>query len=132
MARKRDLNSRRTAAQMHALAAVRREVRSRDSSHRCKYLREFTDAFRKYDSALTPSQLDRRISTASILLVGDYHALPASQRFAAELVEKAAQQRRVVVGIESVLSRDQRILDSWWRREISEADLRQRLRFDRE
>jgi hypothetical protein len=35
-----------------------------------------------------------------------------------------------VLGIETVLARDQHILDEWWRREIQEEELRQRIRFD--
>jgi len=38
---------------MHALAAVRREIILRDSCGGRKYLREYTQAFRKYDSVLT-------------------------------------------------------------------------------
>jgi Haem-binding uptake, Tiki superfamily, ChaN len=132
MAGNAELESRRAAAQMHALAAVRREVRSRDSANGRKYLREFTDAFRRYDTVLSSDQLNERIAAASTLLIGDYHALAASQRLVTELIERLSQHRRVVVGLEAVLSRDQRILDAWWRREIAEAELRQRLRFDRE
>src|SRR5262249_6412844 len=119
-------------AQMHALAAVRRDVRSRDSAHSRKYLREFSEAFRQYDSVLSAEQLDERITSAATVLVGDYHALPASQRFFTELIEKLSQRHRVVVGVEAILARDQRLVDAWWRREIAEAELRQRLRFDRE
>ncbi len=117
---------------MHALAAVRREMRYRDSASGGKYLREFTQAFRRYDAVLAPEQLNEKIAAASVVLVGDYHALAASQRFTAELLEKVAQSRRVVIGLEAVLSRDQRIFDAWWRREITENELRQRLHFDRE
>ena len=128
----RAVRSRETAAQMHALAAVRREMRKRDSAHGRKYVREFTEAFRNYDSILSPEELDAKVASATTILVGDYHALPASQRFATELIEKIAQNRRIVLGIEAVLSRDQSSLDAWWRRELSEAELRQKLRFDRE
>src|SRR5436305_14086382 len=131
MAGRRDLKSRRMAAQMHARASVRREVRSRDSAHGRKYLREFNDAFRQYDSVLSSEQLNDKIGAASTLLIGDYHALAASQRFVTELIEGLSQCRRVVVGLEAVLSRDQRILDAWWRRVIAEAELRRRLQFDR-
>jgi hypothetical protein len=117
---------------MHALSSVRREIRSRDSASRSKYLREFTTAFRSYDATLTSEQLDDRLATADVVFVGDYHALPASQRFAATLVEQLAAKRPVVLGVEAVLSRDQQILDLWWRREIGEEELRKRLRFDRE
>jgi hypothetical protein len=123
---------RRTAAQMHALAAVRRELGPHDSASGRKYLREFAQAFRRYDAVLNPEQLNSKVAEADILLIGDYHALPASQRFATRLVEQLAHGRPVVLGLEAVLARDQRILDAWWRREIGEGELRQRLRFDRE
>jgi hypothetical protein len=135
MARTKTANNpeaRRAAAQMHALAAVRREIGPRDSASGRKYLREFANAFRRYDSVLSPEQLNSKIAAADILLIGDYHALPASQRFAAEVIEQLASARPVVVSLEAVLSRDQKILDAWWRREIGEEELRQRLRFDRE
>jgi hypothetical protein len=128
----RNAKARRTAAQMHALAALRREIVSSDSANGRKYLREFTRAFQRYDTVLSTEKLNEKITAADILLIGDYHALPASQRFAARLVETGVQHRPVVLGLEAVLSRDQRILDAWWRREIPEDELRQRLRFDRE
>ena len=119
-----------SAAQMHALAAVRREISSRDNSGGRKYLREYSRSFRQYRAVLNAEQLQERMAAASILLVGDYHALDASQRYAASLIEQLAAQRRVVVAVEAVLSRDQSILDSWWRREIDAQELRARLRFD--
>lgn len=115
---------------MHALATVRREIVSRDASSGRKYLREYAQAFRHYDAVFSAQQLNDKISAASLLLVGDYHALPASQRYAATLIEQLATNRPVALGVEAVLSRDQPILDSWWRREIGEEELRKRLRFD--
>jgi hypothetical protein len=132
MAKRSAQQLRRTAAQMHALAAVRDDISSQDTGHGRGYLREFTQHFREYESVLTPSDLQQRIAAASAILIGDYHALPACQRFAGELIETLARERRVVLGVEAVLARDQRILDAWWRREIAEDDLRRRLRFDRE
>lgn len=132
MAKRSAQQLRRTAAQMHALAAVRDDISTQDSSQGRGYLREFTQHFREYDSALSPAELQQRIASASTVLIGDYHALPACQRFAAETLEAAARNRRVVLGVEAVLARDQKILDAWWRREIAEDELRRRLRFDRE
>src|SRR5690349_7653426 len=102
--------ARRTAAQMHALAVVRREMGPPDSASCRKYLREFVQAFRRYDAVLGAEQLNSRMAAADILLIGDYHALPASQRFVAELVEQIAHDRPVALGLEAVLSRDPRIL----------------------
>src|SRR5258707_13605738 len=112
-----DRQTRQTAAQMHALAAVRRDIGSRDSGAARKYLRDFTQAFRSYEAALTSEQLAAKMAAADILLVGDYHALPASQRFTANSLEQLARTRPVVLGLEAVLSRDQRMVDAWWRRE---------------
>ena len=117
---------------MHALAVVRRELRAHGSHGPRKYLREFTQAFRKYERILSAAELDARIAIADVVLVGDYHALPASQKFAAEVIERAASSRSIVLGVEAVQSRDQPILDAWWRREIGEEELRECLRFDHE
>ncbi len=124
--------SRRTAAQIRALAAVEPEVRAFDQTWRRKYLQEYTQAFQSYERALDSEDLETKIAGASIILVGDYHALPVCQEYVAGLVRSCAQQkdRQVVLAVETVFSRDQHILDEWWREEICEQELRQRIRFD--
>jgi uncharacterized iron-regulated protein len=126
------LRSRRSEAQLHALAGVEREIRVIDPNGRRKYLKDFSRAFRSYDSVIDPPELGRLVATADVVLIGDYHALPAAQRFAATLFEERAHpgDRPVVLGVETIFSRDQHILDEWWRREIDEAEFRQRIRFD--
>jgi Haem-binding uptake, Tiki superfamily, ChaN len=127
-----NLRSRRSAAQLHALAGVEREIRAQDSHSRRKYLREFNQAFRNYDSLLDSQQLQNALHAADVVLVGDYHALPGAQRYAASLLEQRALagDRPVVLGVETIFARDQHILEEWWRREIDENELRQRIRFD--
>jgi len=117
---------------LHALAEVEREIRMQDSHGRRKYLREFNKAFRTYESVLTGEEVQGALRGADVVLVGDYHALPASQRSAASLLEHRALagDRPVVLGVETIFVRDQHILDEWWRREIDESELRQRIRFD--
>jgi len=132
MASTANLRLRRNAAQLQALAGVEREIRALDSHNRRKYLREFTKAFRKYAAVLDASQTESEIRSADVVLIADYHALPSAQRYAATLLEQRAMvgDRPVVLGVETVFSRDQHILDEWWRREIDDAELRQRVRFD--
>jgi hypothetical protein len=127
-----NLRFRRNAAQLHALAGVEREIRTQDSHSRRKYLREFSQAFRNYDSLLDSQQLHNSLHAADVVLIGDYHALPGAQRYAASLIEQRALSgdRPVVLGVETIFSRDQHILEEWWRREIDETELRQRIRFD--
>src|ERR1700730_4589954 len=132
MASTANLRSRRSAAQLQALEGVEREIRAQDSHHRRKYLREFNQAFRSYDSLLDSAELQSALHSADVVLIGDYHALPAAQRHAASLIEQRALagDRPVVLGVETIYARDQHILDEWWRREIDENELRQRIRFD--
>jgi uncharacterized iron-regulated protein len=127
-----NLRFRRSAAQLHALAGVEREIRAQDSHSRRKYLREFNQAFQHYDSVLNPEQVQNALHAADIVLIGDYHALPVAQRYAASLIEQRALagDRPIVLGVETIFARDQHILEEWWRREIDENELRQRIRFD--
>src|SRR5271170_6408767 len=132
MATPANLRSRRSAAELFALEGVEREIRAQDSHGRRKYLREFSQAFGKYDSVLDSQQIQNALRAADVVLIGDYHALPAAQRYAASLLEQSAMSggRPVVLGVETIFARDQHILDEWWRREIEESELRQRIRFD--
>ena len=77
-------------------------------------------------------QIRNALAASDVVLIGDYHALPAAQRYAASLIEQRALagDRPVVLGVETIFARDQHILDEWWRREIDESELRQRIRFD--
>src|SRR5271155_4088603 len=132
MASTTNLRDRRNAAQLHALAGVEREIRAQDSHNRRKYLRDFNQAFRSYDSLLDSQQVQNALLAADVVLIGDYHALPGAQSHAATLLEQRALAggRPVVFGVETIFARDQHILDEWWRREIDESELRQRIRFD--
>jgi hypothetical protein len=132
MASTSNLRLRRSEAQLHALAGVEREIRINDPNGRRKYLQDFSQAFRSYESVIDRQQLSESVHRADTVLIGDYHALPSAQRFAATLLEERAQpgDRPVVLGLETIFSRDQHILDEWWRREIDAEELQQRIRFD--
>lgn len=132
MATTSNLRLRRSEAQLHALAGVEREIRINDPNGRRKYLQDFSQAFRSYEAVIDRQQLSSRVCAADTVLIGDYHALPSAQRFAATLLEVRAQpgDRPVVLGLETIFSRDQHILDEWWRREIDAEELQQRIRFD--
>ena len=132
MATSNSLGSRRNVAQLHALAGVERELRCYDSTARRKYVQDFTHAFQSYDSIIQSQQLTEMLSASDIILIGDYHALPAAQHYAASLLEERAHagERPLVLGMETIFSRHQHILEGWWRREIDEHELRERIRFD--
>lgn len=124
---------RRTAAQQLALLQVKREIGASDPHGRLKYIRDFSEAFRDYLRTLADHELKQKYSAADVILLGDYHALAASQEFAAILLNQLTQDKRpVVLALEMVFSRDQYILDEWLRGETSEAELRAALRYDDE
>jgi Haem-binding uptake, Tiki superfamily, ChaN len=129
-----NLRSRRSAGQRYALASVEREIRMHDSNARRKYLRDFADAFRSYELILGEAAVQQTLCSADIALIADYHALSGAQRCAASLLEARALpgDRPLVLGVETIFSRDQHILDEWWRREISAEEFRARIRFDSE
>lgn len=132
MATTASLRSRRSAAQLHALAGVEREIRANDPNARRKYLLDYSAAFRSYESVINRTRLNDLMEQADLVLIGDYHALPASQAFAAQLVAGLCSDgdRPIVLGMETVFARDQHILDDWFAGEIEDEELRERIRFD--
>src|SRR5512146_3124188 len=104
------LRLRRSAAQLHALAQVEREIRATDTKGRSRYLRDFTEAFRSYTRVLPLPDVHRAIAQSDIVLIGDYHALSASQRFVSQVL-KQQTSRPIVVGLEAVFARHQGVLD---------------------
>ncbi|HEY2497067.1 MAG TPA: ChaN family lipoprotein [Candidatus Angelobacter sp.] len=124
---------RTTAAQQLGLLQVKREISATDPHGRLKYVRDFSEAFRDYRRALTDTEFREQYATADVILVGDYHALAASQDFASSLVVQIAQSGRpVVLALEMSFSRDQYVIDEWLHGEISENELRSGLRYDEE
>jgi Haem-binding uptake, Tiki superfamily, ChaN len=125
------LRLRRSAAQLHALAQVEREIRATDSTSRCRYLRDFAEAFLSYERVLSAAELHDALCASDILLVGDYHALPASQRYVTTVLELLARSGRpVVIAVEAIFARHQRALEEWMAGSIPEDELRERIRFD--
>src|ERR1700733_14778881 len=95
------LRSRRSAAQLHAIASVEREIRTVDPAAGRKYLRDFREAYTSYQKILTANDVRREISKAGTVLVGDYHALPNSQRYISSLLrDYEFHQRPIVLGVE--------------------------------
>lgn len=114
-----------------AVTRLKREIAAVDRNARRRYIREFQAEF---SSSPTPASFDDMLVDclkADLVYIGDYHALPASQRFSARLLgEIASRSRQVMLGVEMVFGRHQRILDAWMAEEISEEDFLRRIRYD--
>jgi hypothetical protein len=125
------LRSRRSVGQLHAIAGVEREIRATDPAGESKYVRDFRDAYSTYEKVVNRADIRNQIARSGIVLVSDYHALPNSQRYLASLLNDSALHRRpLVLGVETIFTRDQSILDEWVRGDIDEDELRERVRFD--
>lgn len=124
---------RRMAAQELALRQVKRQISATDPHVRLKYLRDFAEAFVNYRRVLGPAELEQQYRRADVLLVGDYHALAASQTFTADLIEQLSHDKRpLILALEMVFARDQRLLDRWFVGDVQEDELRAALRYDAE
>ncbi|HUO61330.1 MAG TPA: ChaN family lipoprotein [Candidatus Acidoferrales bacterium] len=121
------------AKEIHALAVLKQEIWQADPHLRQQYLRNFTRAYTQYRKLVSMEDVHEQLRQADVVLVGDYHALPQAQGFAAELVEKLAKgMRPVQLGVEFFFSRDQRALEAWQRGEISEEELRSQTNYELE
>jgi hypothetical protein len=119
--------------EIHALAFLKREIWDADPHLRRQYLRNFTRAYTQYRQPVSIAHVHQELRQADIVLVGDYHALPQAQTFAARLVEALARGvRPVQLGVEFFFSRDQKALAAWQRGEISEEELRSRTNYELE
>ena len=112
---------------------LRSELRRDDPTARSTYLRAF---HREFDRDPEPSSFDDLIIAcfkADIVYVGDFHALPRSQEFAARLLDEIARRsRRAVLAVEMVYGRHQAALDRWMAGRISEAEFLRRIRYEQE
>ena len=69
-----------------AAERLRRELMELDGSHGHRYFKTFERQLRGGGSALETTDLYLAASLADLIYVGDFHALPASQRLAADPV----------------------------------------------
>lgn len=117
--------------QRAAVARIRREIGGVDRNSRRRYIREFHQEFADYEAPASWDDLIIACYKADIIYVGDYHALPAAQEFAARLLDEIAERsRQVVLGLEMVYGRHQPVLDRFVGGDIEEAEFLKAIRYD--
>ncbi|MBI4483949.1 MAG: ChaN family lipoprotein [Acidobacteria bacterium] len=115
------------------IAKLQREIDGADHYSDAQYIRDFLREFRSYLRPSCPEELDTEIAASDLILIGDYHALPQSQLFQAELLERlAAKGERMVLCVEMVYSQNQRALDRWLAGQMKEKEFLARIRYDSE
>jgi len=121
------------AFQKAAVARLKREIVGVDRNNRRRYIREFHDEFRSFLAVSSRDDLIIDCYKADIIYLGDYHALPASQRFASEmLAEIATRAQETILCLEMVYGRDQANLDRYMSGGISEAEFVKAIRYQAE
>jgi uncharacterized iron-regulated protein len=104
----------------HQARQIARQVHSGSKAF-VAYQRRYERATRAYRRVITPAQVSKRIASADVVYVGDYHTLRLAQSAYLELVKEAlTHQRRVVLALEFVESRHQPTLDAFLAGKLSE------------
>lgn len=125
--------ARQVATERQAVASVEREIRSTLRPSRSRYLREYQQAFRRYESAISAEQLRAAVLRSDVVLIGDYHSLESCQNYAAHTLSCLADQNRpLVAGLEAFYSDDQAALDSWCAGSLTLDGLCARVKFEQE
>ena len=115
------------------VSLIKKEIARIDPNTSKRYIRDFTEEFRRLREVSSYDDLIIACFRADVIYVGDYHALPSSQAFAARLLrEIAARSRQVILAVEMVYGRSQRVLDRWMAGEIGEEEFKRRIRYDLE
>ena len=119
------------ALQRATVARLKRDILGVDRNARKRYIRDFHEEFDRLQSASSFDDLVVACYKADIVYIGDYHALPASQEFAARLLREIAERsREVVLCMEMVYTRNQRILDRYMSGEVGDAEFLKGIRYD--
>jgi len=115
------------------VSLLKKEIAQVDRNATRGYIQRFTREFRGFTALSTWDDLVIACYKADIVYVGDYHALPASQMFAARLLKEiASRSRQVILAVEMVYGRNQRALDQFMSGAIGEDEFKRRIRYDLE
>ncbi len=95
-----------------AAERLRHEMLDGDGWLQHPYFKDLERVLSRKPVPVELAQLHREVLNAGIVYLGEFHALPSCQEFAAELLERMAQgPGRVALGVEFVYTRQQHLLD---------------------
>ena len=115
------------------VSLLKREIADIDPNASRRYIRDFTGEFKRFSELSSYDDLVIDCYKSDVIYLGDYHALPSSQAFAARLLrEVASRSRKVILAVEMVYGRNQRILDRWLAGDLDDAEFKRRIRYDLE
>jgi len=125
----REILARRRAA----AERLRREVARTDGSARHPYFRRLRRHLRDHRGAASLERVFASCARARVVCVGDFHAVPGYQAFAARLLRETAERvPRVALGVEFVYTRQQDALDARQGGRLSDAEFLRRIHYREE
>lgn len=122
-----------TALKRAAVRKIQNDIGELNASPSRKYIEEFNREFRSFLSICWPETILEEARGANLIWIGDYHALSKSQTYASDFVRRlAAENHDIVLAIEPVFARNQKILDRWMSGKISEQEFLDRIHYREE
>jgi len=122
-----------TELKREAVRRIQTDIGEIHPSPTRKYVHEFNGEFQSFDSVCSAEEILRHLQEANLVWIGDYHALAASQNYAATLLKELANTKEnLALAIEPVFARNQKILDAWMSGKISEQEFLDRVRYHEE
>ena len=119
--------------QQASVRSLRREIGLVDQTSGRTYLRDFAQDYDRFQERASYDDLIVRGFRSDIIYIGDYHALPACQvfctRFLKDMIRRSAH---VVLGLEMIYGRQQRLLDDWMARRFNDEEFLRRIRYQQE
>lgn len=116
--------------QRAAVVRLKREVLAFESSRRHPYFRSFRRDVAVAGDPVPLREVVERAAASDVVYLGDFHADPACQRFAAGFLEALASRvGRLELGVEFLFTRQQAILDRRQRGEIDDAAFLRRVHY---
>jgi Haem-binding uptake, Tiki superfamily, ChaN len=122
-----------TALKKEAVRRIQTDIVEIHPSPIRKYVQEFNREFQDFDSVCTAEDILEEAQRANLIWIGDYHALPASQNYAAMLLKELADRKQqIALAVEPVFARSQKVLDAWMAGRISEQEFLDQIRYNEE
>ena len=121
------------ARQRLAAERLRRELLGLDGSLEHSYFHHLERQLGSFRRVASRDELISAAAAADIVYVGDFHALEACQLFAAELLKQLARRTlKLVLGIEFIYTRQQRLLDRRQQGQLDDARFLKRVHYREE
>ena len=119
------------ALQKGILGRIETDLGEFGASPRLKYIQEFTNEFRTYDSICDLDEIVEAAASSQVVWIGDYHALTRSREFTAGFLRQLASRKdsNIALGAEVIFARHQKLLDRWRAGKLSERDFLEQIRY---